>query len=56
MVGYATSNIELGYDYNWSGTIPDFIANDPLVVAVWYDDEGERPEWTKYIFGSKDEA
>jgi hypothetical protein len=56
MVGYATSNIELGYDYNWSGTIPDFIANDPLVVTVWYDDDpGERPEWTKYIFDPKDE-
>jgi hypothetical protein len=56
MIGYATSNTELGYDYQWSGSMPDFIAYDPKVVAVWYDDEEERPEWAKYIFDPKDEA
>ena len=49
-IGYATSNPELGYDYQWSGEMPEFIANDPAIVAVWHDGDGERPDWTKYIF------
>jgi hypothetical protein len=58
MIGYATTNTELGYDYQWSGSMPDFVAYDPKVVAIWYDDGEveERPEWTKYIFGPEDEA
>jgi len=51
MVGFATSNPKRGYDYMWSGAMPEFIANDPEVVAVWHDtDPDPRPEWTRYPF------
>jgi hypothetical protein len=51
MNGYATSNPDRGYDYQWSGAKPEFIANDFRIVDVWYDtDPDPRPEWTLYPF------